>query len=307
MKESNYKPLVTIVTPVFNQENFIEETIESVLSQTYPYIEYIVIDDGSTDSSFTKISKYSDRVKVFKKNNTGQSDTLNYGWGMANGTYIGYISSDDCLKPKAIELLVNALIESDSGVVYCDYDLIDGESRYIRTVEVEPYDKKRLCIDLVCLPGPGALFEKKLFEGCGGWNSNFRQIPDYAFWVKLSAITTFKKIPISLALFRIHDDSASYRKMSINRINEIVDFVSKNDFSWVSDKERKIALHNANIKASRLSAQSGEITYLMKYYSNAFRLLPFRALSPSSIWFIAKGYLRRLYYNYIFNTVKTND
>ena len=304
MKEINARPLVTIVTPVYNRENFIEETIESVLSQTYPNIEYIVIDDGSTDGSFEKISKYSNRVKVFKKHNAGQSDTLNYGWGMATGTYIGYISSDDCLKPKAIELLVNALIESDSGVVYCDYDLIDGESRYIRTVEVEPYDRKRLCIDLVCLPGPGALFEKKLFDACGGWNSNFKQIPDYAFWVKLSATTSFKKIPISLALFRIHDDSGSYRKISINQINEIVDFVSNNDFSWVSDKERKIALHNANIKASRLSAQSADIICLMRYYRSAFRLFPFRALSPSTIWFIAKGYLRRIYYHYTFDTVK---
>lgn len=295
-------PLVTIVTPVFNQSDYVEETINSLLNQTYKNIEYIVIDDGSTDNSYEVISKFDGRIKIIKKANSGQSDTLNFGWNIARGKYLGYLSSDDCLKPEAISILVEALVNENANVVYCDYDLIDGDSNFIRTISTENFDKKKLCIDLVCIPGPGVLFEKKLFDELGGWESKLKQIPDYAFWVKLSDKANFYRVDKSLARFRIHDESASYRKMSRERINEIVEFVSKNKIKWATNSEERIALLNANIKSARLSAQSGDLLYLFRYLYAAFRINPVLAISPSKIWFVMKGYLRRVYYKFQFST-----
>ena len=95
-------PLVSIVTPTFNQASFLEQTINSILSQDYPFIEYIVINDGSTDETAYILEKYKNRLKFVNQKNLGQVSALNYGWSLCNGDILGYISSDDLLDNNAI-------------------------------------------------------------------------------------------------------------------------------------------------------------------------------------------------------------
>ncbi|MFM7854270.1 MAG: glycosyltransferase family 2 protein, partial [Flammeovirgaceae bacterium] len=123
----NAAPLVTIVTPSFNQGKYLERTIQSVLLQDYPNIEYIVIDGGSTDNSVEIIQKYQDKISYWvSERDKGQSDAINKGWRLAKGTYCSYLNSDDALEQGAVSKVVNSFLANpDVGVVYGDYTFVD--------------------------------------------------------------------------------------------------------------------------------------------------------------------------------------
>ena len=155
-------PLMTIVTPAYNQADYLSETIDSVLAQDYPNIEYIVIDDGSTDCTSEILKQYDGRIRWESQDNMGQAATLNKGWAMGSGEIIGYLSSDDLLKSDAVSALVRCLLERPEVVlVYPDFELIDAMGKHIRNVSTPDYSYFDLAVNLVCHPGPGALFWRK--------------------------------------------------------------------------------------------------------------------------------------------------
>jgi glycosyltransferase involved in cell wall biosynthesis len=121
-------PLVTIVTPSYNQANFLEETIQSVLSQDYPNLEYIIIDGGSTDSSVDLIRKYEDRLAGWiSEEDSGQAEAINKGFERATGEIVAWINSDDYYLPGAIRSAVEALeAHPECGFVYGDAVSING-------------------------------------------------------------------------------------------------------------------------------------------------------------------------------------
>ena len=119
------QPLVSIVTPSFNQAAFLEETIQSVLGQDYQPIEYIVIDGGSTDGSVDIIRRHEDRLAWWiSEPDRGQAHALNKGFARAQGKYVGWLCSDDTLFPSAISRLVEALDDAAGAA------LAYGNARY---------------------------------------------------------------------------------------------------------------------------------------------------------------------------------
>lgn len=120
------EPLVTIVTPSFNQGRFIRATIESVLNQDYPRIEYIVMDGGSTDDTAAVVAEYADRLTYVSEADRGQAHAINKGFRMARGEVVSWINSDDIIYPGAVSLAVAELARStELGAVYGDGDLMD--------------------------------------------------------------------------------------------------------------------------------------------------------------------------------------
>src|SRR5262249_19380229 len=118
---SNTQPLVSVVTPTYNQSAFLRDTIESVLSQDYPAIEYQIIDDGSTDETPTILSKYSERVWIESHENRGQTPTINKGWERAQGDILTWLNSDDTFLPGAVSTAVAFLKEHpEVGIVFGD-------------------------------------------------------------------------------------------------------------------------------------------------------------------------------------------
>ncbi|MER2998971.1 glycosyltransferase family 2 protein [Pontibacter populi] len=113
------KPLVTIVTPSFNQGQFIEETILSVLNQSYQNIQYIIIDGGSTDNTMEVVKKYRNSIDiVVHEKDKGQSDAINKGFKLATGDLVGWLNSDDILYPTCIEEIVKLYDDKPDGAIY---------------------------------------------------------------------------------------------------------------------------------------------------------------------------------------------
>lgn len=291
-------PLVTIVTPTYNNAEYLSETIESVLSQAYPNIEYIVINDGSTDNTKEVLAEYTEKCTVIHQDNVGQSATLNRGWAMAKGSILGYISSDDRLKPECIAEAVEALNQFDLIVAtYCDFDLIDSNGRFIRSVLTEKFDAKRLTEDLVCQPGPGAFFRAESFKSVGGWDMNLRQTPDFEFWLRLQLEGEFYRISKNLADFRIHKNSTSSKVVSRENSNEMVEvvkaFVGRKDVLVDSNK----AVSNAHFIAARSHFQSQRLGSGFHHLLNGLKNRPSALFGLMLYRSLFSGLFRRLYYS----------
>ena len=296
----NY-PLVSIVTPAFNQAEFLEETIKSVLEQTYKNIEYIVINDGSSDYTIDIINKYADKIIGISQDNIGQSATLNKGWGLARGRYLAYISSDDCLEKDAIEKLV-ATIESDENIVvaYGNYSLINESSHFVRKVIVEDYEENRLKVDLVCQVGAGAIFKREIFDLTGGWKDGLQQVPDFEFWLRASLFGNFKRNSDLLARYRIHEKSASFGLMNYQRSMEIVDVVSDLYVkSNANNKNKNKALSKAYLLAAKNNFQSNRYLIGWRCVFNSFIHNKKNLIKISSWRIIFSGLLRRFFYKKI--------
>lgn len=294
-------PLVSIVTPVYNQCEYLEATMRSVLEQDYPELEYIVIDDGSQDESLLIAeriaSEFPGRVTVLTQSNCGQAATLNKGWAIAQGEILSYLSSDDCLLPHAISNMVDALqTKSEISVAYCDFRLIDEIGNNLRNVYTENFDFKRMTVNLICQPGPGAFFRRGVFKHTMGWNKNLSQVPDFDFWLRATEVGEFVRVPYTLAEYRIHEGSASFRQMSEVRAEEIINVVQLYWSNNENDCLAKKAMAHAHIIAAKNHAQSGRVVKAIKFFFSAFKLHP-SLVGQASVWRqFFSGLLRRILY-----------
>jgi glycosyltransferase involved in cell wall biosynthesis len=288
-------PLVTIVTPTYNQAEYLGETIESVLAQDYPNIEYIVIDDGSTDRTRDVLKRYDGRIRWESQENMGQAATLNRGWAMGAGEIIGYLSSDDLLKPSAVSEAVRSLRgEPDLALAYPDFELVDPTGRHVRIMRSPEFDYKNMIVDLICYPGPGAFFPKDLFCATGGWDSRLRQVPDLEFWIRLAQHGRFKRVPMVLASARIHQTSQSFRAVSPERAMEPVASIQRLLRDGRIRLERKswatAAMGAARILSFRLLWRSGHYAPAVRNLFMAVNARPALMVRPK-FWRIAAATL----------------
>lgn len=214
---------VSLVVPAYNAERHVGETIESLLAQDYDDLEIVAVDDGSTDGTGEVLERYADRITVCHQANAGQSAAMAAGWSLTRGEVIGYLSADDCLRPAAVRRVVEPLL-TGSGIVcaYPDFDVIDTQSRRLSSVTAPEFSRRRLYADFVCLPGPGALVRRDAYESVGPWRTDLRQIPDLEFFLRLGLRGEFVRVPETLADFRMHPGSATYRPGSVARCEEPV-------------------------------------------------------------------------------------
>jgi len=134
---------VSIIIPVFNAEKFLEECLMSAINQTYPDIEIIAVNDGSTDNSLQILNKYSNKVKIFSKENGGTASALNVGIKSATGEWVKVLAADDFLYPTAIEELMSVatkLEDKKQTILYGNYQHMDSKGKIIDTVEESDYN-----------------------------------------------------------------------------------------------------------------------------------------------------------------------
>ena len=286
-------PLVTIITPTYNQADYLPETIESVLAQTYPNIEYLVIDDGSKDETPTVLERYRDRLQVIRQDNMGQSRTINRGVDLARGEIVGYLSSDDVLHSTAVARLVEVLVE-DEGVVcaFPDSDLIDPTSKVIKRKVCRPFDASDLLVRQECYIGPGALYRTEDARIVGGWRPELRLAPDREFWLRLSARGRFHFVQESLAGYRTHPGSTSYAVVSEAQSREYLsvldDFYDDGRLEPALQARRDEAYGYANFLIARNCLRGGQFMQAFRYYHRAVRLHS-PLLSPQAVLMLFKS------------------
>jgi glycosyltransferase involved in cell wall biosynthesis len=203
-------PLVSIITPSFNQGKYLEQTMLSVLEQDYPRIEYIVIDGGSTDSSVSVIQKYASRLAFWvSEKDRGQTDAINKGFSRAKGEILAWLNSDDVYNPGAVAEAV-AYLQSHPqiGMVYGDLDFIDERDRVIGKFNAVQTDLPKLRRGFVHIPQPAAFFRAEHWRAVGPLDPTFFFAMDYDLWVRLAGVTEMKYLPDRpWAKFRLHSDA----------------------------------------------------------------------------------------------------
>lgn len=237
-------PLVTLIIPAYNCENYIEQTLQSVINQTYRNIEILLVDDGSTDTTGKICDVYSkkdERVVVYHKENGGQASARNLALADAKGEYLAFADSDDILALNYIETLINLAIKYNSDFVQCGY------SKFWDQIPEHAYEEKN---DIAVLPSSEALkefcYQRKITPA--PWckiikRSTWGDIrfpvgmgyEDYAIIYKV--LGNAQKIVCSstgIYLYRIHNSSTQHtaysdrKKDRIRIADELMDYVNKN-------------------------------------------------------------------------------
>jgi glycosyltransferase involved in cell wall biosynthesis len=198
-------PLVSIVTPSFNQAPFLEATMRSVINQDYPSIEYIVVDGGSTDGSQQIIKSYADKLSWWvSEPDDGQADAINKGFIKTRGEIIAWLNSDDMYLPGTITEVVNIFRDNPQvGMVYGDAVSADGEGRLLNELRFELWGVKDfLQFKMICQP---AVFMKRsTMEKIGFLDSSYHFFLDHQLWIRIARETKLIHQPRIWAVSRYH-------------------------------------------------------------------------------------------------------
>ncbi len=204
-------PLVSIVTPSYNQAQFLEQTIQSVLCQDYPNLEYLIVDGGSSDGSLEVIQRFADRLAWWvSEPDQGQTEAINKGFEHARGEYLAWLNSDDTYLPQAVSRAV-AYLETNPqiGMVYGDANLIDEQGNVIGKFPARQTDYARLRRGYVHIPQQAAFFRANLWKQVAPLDPSFYFAMDYDLWVRLARLAPFLYVPETWANFRLHQSGKS--------------------------------------------------------------------------------------------------
>ena len=197
--------LVSIITPSYNQAPFLEQTMQSVLEQDYPHIEYIVVDGGSTDNSAEIIKTYADRLAYWiSERDSGQSEAINKGFARANGEIVAWLNSDDYYMRNTISVVVRCFEQNpDAVMLYGDMLAVDEEGQ---TINVLKY--KQLSLeDLLCfqiIGQPSVFFRHSALNKTGLLDPSFHFMLDHHLWIRLAEQGRILHIPQVWSAARYH-------------------------------------------------------------------------------------------------------
>ena len=219
MQEFN-QPLISILTPSFNQGRYIEQTITSVLKQGYARFEHIVIDGGSTDETIEVLKRYP-HLKWISEPDKGQADALNKGLRMATGELVGWINSDDFYAEGVFQRVAD--IFGDQSVRWTIGDVVDyydksGAESYVSS---ETITYQALIRNPDILRQPGAFFRSELIRKAGGWNAEFYMVMDFDMWLRMARLTVPKMTHETTAFFRMHEEQKTQLRNQLRQSKEI--------------------------------------------------------------------------------------
>jgi len=211
-------PLISIVTPSYNQAQFIRATIDSVLSQDYPNLEYFVMDGGSTDSTVEILKSYGNKIKWESVKDDGQTDAINKGLRLAKGDVLAYLNSDDIYLPGTLKRIGEYYAATGADWITGDCLTIDvvgnpskgnwlisGYKRFLMAL----YSPLTLRIADSMLPQPSTFWSRKAYAKVGEFNVKYHYVMDYDYWLRMSKLYKPHDLKVPLSGFRFQSDSKS--------------------------------------------------------------------------------------------------
>ncbi len=180
-------PLVTIITPSFNQAQFLEATINSVLNQHYPNLEYMVLDGGSSDGSVEILKRYDTQLAWWvSEPDNGQADAFNKGLARAKGKYIGWLNSDDLYLSGSLQSAIQLLEDNpEVAFVFGNVQAIDASGNVTNIMRYEDWQLE----DLMCfniIGQPGVFMRRDLLQKVGGLDPSYHFLLDHHLWLRLA-------------------------------------------------------------------------------------------------------------------------
>jgi|GEM_PF-467591 len=189
-------PRVSIVTPSYNQAQFIEETIRSVLLQGYPDLEYIIIDGGSTDGSVEIIRKYEKWLAYWvSEKDRGQSHAINKGFERATGEIVAWLNSDDIYQPDTLQdVALNFTTYSECGLLYADSCFINEHSQVIEPIETQQYDLATLVLSHAYLPQQSTFLRASVLAEQGLLDEELHYVMDFDLWLRVITVYPYRRV-----------------------------------------------------------------------------------------------------------------
>lgn len=215
IKESEKElPKISIITPSFNQGHFIKETIESVLNQNYPNLEYLVMDGGSTDDTVKILKTYGNKISWVSKKDKGQTDAINKGIQKSTGDILAYINSDDVMLPNTLHTIAEYFNDNlDAQWLTGDYFIIDANGNKIQSF-VANYKKmlrmfpnKHVLSIANFIIQPSTFWRRTLTDEIGLFREDLTYVMDFEYWMRAIQKYPLHILPNHFSLFRIHGNS----------------------------------------------------------------------------------------------------
>ncbi len=195
---------ISLVTPTLNRASFLPPTIDSVLQQAYPGLDFLVVDGGSTDGTLELLRSYGDRLRWISEADSGQTEAINKGWRLTQGEIVGWLNSDDLLYPAALER-VSAFFAGHPEIdfVYGDCDMIAESGQVTGAYPAKPYDYQRLLFENY-IPQPATFLRRRLLEQEGWLDEGLDFVMDYDYWLRIGLHCAGAYLPFHLAALRLH-------------------------------------------------------------------------------------------------------
>jgi len=280
-------PLISIIIPTYNRADYLKQSIESALAQTYPHYEVLVVDDGSTDNTKKIIDHFKSKsLRYIKKKHSGASATRNRGIKEAKGEFILWLDSDDVLMPGVITNYIKALQRFPKvDVFYGNIIVTDKKLNELKKLNFSDWYKRNA--ELIkkmfrgnCIPNPGTMIKKTCFTQVGGYDEAFLRAHDYEFWVRLLKFGQFKHIDQTVLQWRWHDKNISsgtvkidtsydvqiiYKMLNLFSLKELFPGIRWKIFLLKNQAKAKAFLKVAN-RLKNLKDFRGALAYAKKSY-----------------------------------------
>jgi glycosyltransferase involved in cell wall biosynthesis len=277
-------PLVSVVMPVYNSQRFLAEAIECILNQTFTDFEFLIIDDGSTDTSSDILATYAkrdERIRIYTHTkNLGIAEARNLGLKLAKGKYVATMDSDDLVLPERLQLQV-AYMEShpDTGVLGAGAYIIDEKGK--RRGVLDYPSSHPIIIHGLCfydpINNPVVMVRREVVLSVGGYNPEFPPTEDYDLWVRLSSVTFLANLPERLLFLRKHGSNTTSEKHEIN-CRQSID-VNKNMIKSILGYKPEITPHELAWLPRRITADETRqlrelIINIQEYFLENYQLAP---------------------------------
>lgn len=209
---SDVLPSITVVTPSFNQAHFLERTIQSVLSQDYPRLEYLVMDGGSTDGSVEIIKRYADRIDYWQsKPDGGQTAAVNAGWRRGHGEVLCFLNSDDYYLPGALRYVGEFMqAHPEIWVAYGSGDAVDEEGRHLYYTGW-PFSRRMMILSQNCVPQASSFVRRDAIEAVGYMNESLHYTMDLELFLRIADHQLPRFLSRTLSGATVHRDAKTVR------------------------------------------------------------------------------------------------
>jgi hypothetical protein len=269
-------PLVSIVTPSYNQAQFLEQTIQSVLGQGYPHIEYLVVDGASTDGSVEIIRRYADRLAWWvSEKDQGQADAINKGLRRAKGEFVAWLNSDDLYLPGSITTAVRAFhSHPEAGVVYGDVQAIDERGSITNLLRYGDWGLDGLLAFRV-IGQPAVFMRRSVLEHAGYLDPSFHFLLDHQLWLRMARLSEMAYVPETLAAARFHGESknVAHGAQMSREAYRVVEWVeSQPEFAAAFSRSEKRIRAGAHRFHAHYLLDDGQAGKALRYYGWSARL-----------------------------------